>query len=175
MNNDIPKAAIRSAVFFILGMFTIIFSAILSLHAYNNVRKYNDYKAMGKLLENSRHLIEINRLSDSLDVTNKDKVLELSRNLFYLEEEMGNYYHECAIYYFLNDKIYKINPYVHGDHFLAMQPISSLPENIQNTIQLIKNNNSEERVVFETLNDTEDLKYLHKIKNGYLYIKKDRN
>jgi len=175
MNNDIPKATIRSAVFFILGVFTIVFSAILSLHSYNNVKKYRDYKAMIKQLENSRHLVEINSISDSFDIANKNKVLELSRNLFYLEEEMGNYYHECAIYYFLNGKIYKINPYMHDNHFLAMQPISSLPENIQNTIELIKNNKSEERVVFEALNDTEDLKCLHKIKNGYLFIKKDRN
>ena len=175
MNNDIPKATVRSAVFFILGVFTIVLSAILSLHSYNNVRKYNDYMAMGKLLENSRHLVEINRLSDSLDVDNKDEVLELSRNLFYLEEEMGNYYHECAIYYFMKDKIYKITPYVHSNHFLAIQPISSLPDNIQKTIQLIKNDRPEDRITFEALNDTEDLKYLYKIKKGYLYIKKDRN
>lgn len=176
MNNDIPKSTIKSAVIFILGVFVVISAAIFSLHSYDNLRKYNAYKAMSSQLEGSQHLAQINKLSDSLDIKDTDMVLDVSKNLYYLEEEMGNYYHECAIYYLLQDKIYKVNPYVHNNHFYALQPVSSLPDNIKNTILLMDtNSNRDHKEVYETLNDTEDLKCIHPIKNGYLYIKKDRN
>jgi len=175
VTNEITGKTIRSAIFFILGIFVIITGAILSLHSYNHIKKYNEYKEMNLLMEESQHVIEITMLSDSLHTTDTSKILFISKILDYIKQEINNS-QDCAAYYFLNGKIYKIKPYVHGGHFPSMQPVGHLPTNYKHAISLLKKNvNKDDKTVFEALNDTEDLTSICEIKNGFLFVKKTRN
>jgi len=173
--NDISGQTIKSALIFILGLFIVITGAIISLHAYNHVKKYNEYKEMNKLMEESQHVIEITMLSDSLHVTDTSKILFISKILDYIKQETNNS-EDCVTYYFINGKTYKIKPYVHGGHFTAMQPVGHVPANYKHAISLLKNHvNKDDHTVFEALNDTEDLTSVFELQNGFLFIKKIRN
>ncbi len=173
--NNITGKTIRSTVFFILGIFLVISGAIASLHALNNLKKYNEYKEMNKLLEGSQHVAEIKMLSDSLHLTDTSKILFISKILDYIKQEVNNS-EDCSAYYFIDGKAYKIKPYVHGGHFAAMQPVGHLPSNYKNAISLLNNKaNKDDEKVFEALNDTHDLIGVCEIANGFLFIRRSRD